>query len=220
MSKQAATRALLIRAGVMPVVTVASVAEGLNIARALAAGGLTAIEITLRSNAALAAVRAIKSELPDLAVGVGTVLNAAQVEQAEAAGADFLVSPGTSPALAGALADCALPAIPGAATPSEIIALLEHGFDCVKLFPAAALGGIARIKALTGPFPELALCPTGGIAESEAPAYLAQPNVLCVGGSWMLPGDWLADGRFDLIQASAARAASLVAATRERQLRA
>ncbi|MGD9584361.1 MAG: bifunctional 4-hydroxy-2-oxoglutarate aldolase/2-dehydro-3-deoxy-phosphogluconate aldolase [Lysobacterales bacterium] len=214
MSKQTATRELLIRAGVMPVVTVASVEQGLRIARALAAGGLSAIEITLRSAAALGAVRAIKAELPALAVGVGTVLNAAQVDRALEAGADFLVSPGTSPALAGVLADCPLPSIPGAATPSEIMALLELGFDCVKLFPAAALGGIARIKALAGPFPELALCPTGGIAEAEAAAYLAQPNVLCIGGSWMLQADWLAAERFDLIAASAAAAHALAASAR------
>jgi len=214
MSKQTATRALLIEAGILPVVTVTSVAEGVRIARALHAAGLSAIEITLRSSAALDAVRAIKAEFPTLALGVGTVLNALQVRQAEAAGADFLVSPGTPPALALALAECPLPSIPGAATPSEIIALLELGFDCVKLFPAAALGGLARIKALAGPFPGLGLCPTGGIGEAEAAAYLAEPNVLAIGGSWMLPADWLAAGRFDLIEASATRAKSLIAASR------
>lgn len=216
MLRQTATRALLIRAGILPVVTVASVEQGLNIARALAAGGLGAIEVTLRSPAALAAVRAIKAELPALAVGVGTVLQAAQIEAAERAEADFLVSPGTPPGLARALADCALPCIPGAATPSEIMALLELGFDCVKLFPAAALGGIARIKALAGPFPDLALCPTGGIQEAEAAGYLAQPNVLCIGGSWMLPADWLAAERYDRIQTAAAAARDLIQAAQRR----
>ena len=217
MSKSAATRALLERAGILPVVTVADVDQGLSSARALHAGGLQAIEITLRSEAALAALRAIKAELPGLAVGLGTVMNASQIAEAQQAGADFLVSPGTSPRLASAFADCELPCIPGAATPSEIIALMELGFDCVKLFPAAALGGMKRVKALAGPFPGLALCPTGGIGEGEAAAYLAEANVLAVGGSWMVPSEWLASGRFDQVQASAERARRLIDAARSRE---
>lgn len=194
----------------MPVVTVDSAEQGLAIARALEAGGLTAIEVTLRSAAALNAVRAIKRELPQLSVGVGTVLRLEHIDAAHAAGADFLVTPGTTPTLARALADCSLPSIPGVATPSEVIALMESGFDCMKLFPAAALGGVARLKALAGPFPELRFCPTGGIGEADAAQYLALPNVLCVGGSWMVRADWLREQRYDLVEASAAKARAIV----------
>jgi 2-dehydro-3-deoxyphosphogluconate aldolase/(4S)-4-hydroxy-2-oxoglutarate aldolase len=203
-------RDILTRSGIMPVVTVANAEQGVAIARALLAGGLTAIEVTLRSAAALDAVRAIKQATPQLLVGVGTVCNAGHVRAAEVAGADFLVSPGTTPALADALLASALPCIPGAATPSEIMALLEHGFECVKLFPASALGGITRIKALAGPFPNLRLCPTGGIGEHDAADYLAQPNVLCVGGSWMVASEWIKAGDFAAVTASAAKARALI----------
>lgn len=210
MSRNSQARHILRAAGIMPVVTVDSAEQGLAIARALVAGGLTAIEVTLRSAAALDAVRAIKRELPELQVGVGTVLNVGHIDAAHAAGADFLVTPGTTPTLARALADCSLPSIPGVATPSEIIALMEFGFDCMKLFPATALGGIARIKALAGPFPELRLCPTGGIGEADAAQYLQQPNVLGVGGSWMVPAEWLREQRYDAVEASAAKARAVV----------
>lgn len=206
-----AARALLTQAGVMPVVTVTSVEQGLAIARALAAGGLTTIEITLRSAAALAAIAAIKQQLPQIVVGVGTVLSATHIRQSEDAGADFLVTPGTTPGLAEALAKSPLPAIPGVATPSEIMTLMELGFDCVKLFPAAALGGLARVKALAGPFPDLALCPTGGINEEDAALYLDQPNVLCVGGSWMLQKVWVNELRLDKIEAAAAHSCRILA---------
>jgi len=205
-----AARDILTRSGIMPVVTVASAEQGVAIARALVAGGLSAIEVTLRSAAALDAVRAIKQATPQLLVGVGTVCNAGHVRAAEAAGADFLVSPGTTPALADALLASALPSIPGAATPSEIMALLERGFECVKLFPASALGGITRIKALAGPFPNLRLCPTGGIGENDAADYLAQPNVLCVGGSWMVASEWIKAGDYAAVTASAAKAHALI----------
>ena len=205
-----AARAILTRSGIMPVVTVTSAEQGVAIARALVAGGLSAIEVTLRSAAALDAVRAIKQATPQLLVGVGTVCHAGHVRAAEAAGADFLVSPGTTPALAEALLASTLPSIPGAATPSEIMALLDHGFSCVKLFPASALGGIPRIKALAGPFPDLRLCPTGGIGEHDAADYLAQPNVLCVGGSWMVASAWLAAGDYAAVTASAANARALI----------
>lgn len=209
MSRNSEARNILTNAGVMPVVTLDSVEQGLEIARALEAGGLTAIEVTLRSAAALDAVRAIKADLPQLIVGVGTVLRLEDIDAAHAAGADFLVTPGTTPTLARALADCALPSIPGVATPSEVIALMESGFNCMKLFPAAALGGVARLKALAGPFPELRFCPTGGIGEADAAQYLALPNVLCVGGSWMVPADWLQAQRYDLIRDSAAKARAM-----------
>lgn len=209
-ARRAAARALLRNAGVLPVVTVESVDQAIAIATALASGGLRAIEVTLRSPAAMAALGAVKRALPGTAVGAGTVLTADQAAQARDQGADFLVTPGTPPLLARALAALDLPVIPGAATATEIIALLAMGFDALKLFPATAVGGIAMIRSLAGPFPDLALCPTGGINESTAREYLAQPNVLCVGGSWMVPADWIMAGRFDEVEASARRARAMV----------
>lgn len=201
---------LMTRAGVMPVVTVKDIEQGLAIARALSAGGLKVIEITLRSPTALDAVRAIKRELPALQVGVGTVCNAEQVAAAEAVGADFLVSPGSTPRLAEAMRASRLPALPGVATPSEAMALRDLGFHCLKLFPAAALGGVARLKALAGPLPDLHFCPTGGIGENDALDYLRQSNVCCVGGSWMLNPKWLEQGDYDAVQRGAAAARRIV----------
>lgn len=203
-------RELMTRAGVMPVVTVKDIEQGLAIARALHAGGLNVIEITLRSPVALDAVRAIKRELPALEVGVGTVCTPEQVTQAEAAGADFLVSPGCTPRLAEAMRASRLPALPGIATPSEAMALRELGFQCLKLFPASALGGVARLKAFAGPLPDLHFCPTGGIGETDALDYLRQANVRCIGGSWMLNPKWLEHGDFDAVQRSAAAAWGIV----------
>jgi len=134
------------------------------------------------------------------------------VENAIDAGADFLVTPGTPPALADALADVSIPVVPGGATPSEMMALMARGFRACKLFPASAVGGLAMIKGLAGPLTDLVLCPTGGISEDTAAQYLAQPNVACIGGSWMLRPDWLTAGAWGKIRASAAQAAAIVAA--------
>ncbi len=204
------TRALLRAAGILPVVTVDDIPQALAVATALAQGGLTAIEITLRSAIAMQALAAVKRELPQLWVGAGTVLTAQQARQAQDQGADFLVTPGTPPALAAALAAMTLPVVPGAATAAEIIALLDLGFDAVKLFPAASVGGVAMIRSLAGPFPALGLCPTGGISEENARQYLAPGNVLCIGGSWMVSPDWVAAGRYDEVRASAQRARDLI----------
>jgi 2-dehydro-3-deoxyphosphogluconate aldolase/(4S)-4-hydroxy-2-oxoglutarate aldolase len=208
--RREATRALLRAAGVLPVVTVENLSQSIAIASALARGGLTAIEVTLRSPVAMQALGVLKRELPDLAIGVGTVRNAQQARQAVDLGVDFIVTPGTTPALAAMLAGLALPVVPGAATPTEIIALMDLGFDVVKLFPAAVVGGLNMIKALAGPFPDLWLCPTGGVNESNALEYLGQPNVPCVGGSWMVPADWIAAGKFNLVEESARRARGLL----------
>lgn len=206
--------ALLRDAGVMPVVTVDSAAQGASVAAALAAGGLGTIELTLRSPAALDAITAAKRDVPGLRVGAGTVLTPQQAQDALAAGADFLVTPGTTPALAAALAQLDVPCIPGAATVSEMLALAALGFESLKLFPAMPLGGVALLKSLAGPLPALCFCPTGGIDEAGAPAFLALPNVACVGGSWMVPQEWLAAARWDAVTASAARARALVDAAR------
>lgn len=196
---------------VLPVVTVDTAEQGVAIARALRAGGLTAIEITLRTPAALDAIAAIKREVPGIALGAGTVLNERQIEAARSAGATFLVTPGTPATLAGHLAACGLPVIPGAATPTELIALTSLGFRVAKLFPAAPIGGTALIRALRGPLPDLLLCPTGGIHASEAPAYLAEKNVIAIGGSWMVSREWLAAGNFDAIEEAAHKARALAA---------
>ncbi|WP_297919365.1 bifunctional 4-hydroxy-2-oxoglutarate aldolase/2-dehydro-3-deoxy-phosphogluconate aldolase [Metallibacterium sp.] len=196
---------LLRRARIMPVLSLASVEQGLACAKALAAGGLTAIEITLRTPAALAAIRAIRDAGLALTVGAGTVLDAAQLDAAIAHGAEFIVTPGTPPALADALQRVPLPVIPGAATASEIMALHARGFRALKFFPAASSGGVAALKALRGPFAELHFCPTGGIGEHDAADYLALPNVPCVGGSWMVNKEWLDAGDWAAVTASARR---------------
>jgi len=209
-SRQERTRSLLRAAGVMPVVTVETVPQAVQIATALARGGLTAVEVTLRSAVAMEALGVLKRELPQLLVGAGTVRSARQADEAQDQGVDFLVTPGTPPILGTALAGMHLPVVPGAATASEIIALMDLGFDAVKLFPASSAGGIGMIKSLAGPFPDVGLCPTGGINEANAAEHLQQPNVLCVGGSWMVAAEWIAAGRFDEIEASARRARAIV----------
>lgn len=209
-------RILLQHAGILPVVTVDNLAQTRRVAEALLRGGLDTIELTLRTPVALQALAELKRALPEVVIGAGTVLSERQMLQAIDAGADFLVTPGTPALLAQQLAAAPIPAIPGAATPSELLALAQQGFDACKLFPAAALGGLAMVKALAGPLPDLALCPTGGIDEAQAADYLAQPNVACIGGSWMVARHWLAEGRWDQVEAAAARAAALLQPHRDR----
>jgi 2-dehydro-3-deoxyphosphogluconate aldolase/(4S)-4-hydroxy-2-oxoglutarate aldolase len=175
----------------------------------LAGAGLPTVEVTLRTPAALEALERIAAEVPEAVVGAGTVVHAAQVEEAVAAGARFLVTPGTTPALLDALEASGLPFLPGAATASEIVALLERGVAAAKLFPAEAIGGVAAVRAFAGPFPEVRLCPTGGIDQQAAGAYLAQPNVACVGGSWMLPRAAVRAGDWETVAALARAAARL-----------
>jgi 2-dehydro-3-deoxyphosphogluconate aldolase/(4S)-4-hydroxy-2-oxoglutarate aldolase len=200
---QDAAIALLREARILPVVTVISAEQAVAIAHALVEGGLVAIELTLRTPAALDAIAAVKQAVPGIAVGAGTVLSAAQIAAVRDAGADFLVTPGTPPALAQALVESGLPSIPGAATATELLALSALGFRVCKLFPASAIGGLALIRALRGPLPAMLLCPTGGIGETEAPQYLAEPNVVCVGGSWMVRPEWLAEGHYDAVAEAA-----------------
>jgi len=188
-ARQPRTVELLRAIGIMPILTVASVDQAIAQADALSRGGLRGIEVTLRTPAALDAITALKRALPELKVGAGTVLTPEQLAAAESAGADFIVTPGTTPALREALAASLLPIVPGAATPSEVMALAEHGFRVAKLFPATAVGGIAMLKALQGPLADFQFCPTGGLTEGDAEAYLALPNVACIGGSWMLSND-------------------------------
>ena len=211
---QAQAEQLLHRAGILPVVTAHSVEQARKLAAALLRGGLGAIELTLRTPAALDALVALKRDLPDIAVGMGTVLDIEQMQRCIELGADFLVTPGTPPALAEALAKAPIPVVPGGATPSEFMALMARGFRVCKLFPATAVGGLAMIKGLAGPLAGLKLCPTGGIDEESAHEFLTQPNVICIGGSWMLPKRWVEDGEWDRIEACAAKAAAIVVGTR------
>lgn len=200
---------LLRRAGVLPVVTVRDATSAVGIARALSEGGLIAIEVTLRSGAALDAIGAIRREVPAIHVGAGTVLDARQLQAAQDAGAQFVVTPGTPSALADALLGAAVPVVPGAATVSELLALAARGFDAMKLFPAEPLGGIAMVKALAGPLPGIGLCPTGGISEIQLADYLALPNVLCIGGSWLVRPDAAAGG-YASVREAAHRAANML----------
>jgi 2-dehydro-3-deoxyphosphogluconate aldolase/(4S)-4-hydroxy-2-oxoglutarate aldolase len=213
---QTTAETLLRAAGILPVVTVHSLDEARRVSAALLDGGLPAIELTLRTPVAMEALAMLKRELPDIKIGAGTVLTETQLQQSIDAGADFIVTPGTPPALADALARAPLPVVPGAATPTELLALMARGFRVCKLFPATAVGGLAMLKGLAGPLADLKLCPTGGIGESTAAEYLAQPNVVCIGGSWMVPKDWLANGDWDKVRESAAKAAEIVRSVRGR----
>lgn len=212
-STQHAAIELLRATRILPVVTVTSAEQGVAVARALQVGGLTAIEITLRTPAAIDAIAAVKRDVAGIAVGAGTVLTPQQIDAARGAGAEFLVTPGTPPAMADALATCGLPVVPGAATPTELLALHALGFRVCKLFPASAVGGLPLVRALQAPLADVLLCPTGGIGESDAAQYLAERNVVCVGGSWMVRADWIADGRYDLVTDATARSLASIART-------
>jgi 2-dehydro-3-deoxyphosphogluconate aldolase/(4S)-4-hydroxy-2-oxoglutarate aldolase len=194
---------------VIPVLTIERVADAVPLARALVAGGLPVLEITLRTQAALDATRAIAAEVPDCVVGVGTVLRRSDIDAAVAVGANFLVSPGTTSALAVALAQAPIPALPGAATVSEAMALFEQGFRVLKLFPAEAAGGVAWLKSVAAPLPDLRFCPTGGIDLHNAGSYLTLANVIAVGGSWPAPRDLIRSNNFAGITALAQEAATL-----------
>ncbi|MET8824985.1 bifunctional 4-hydroxy-2-oxoglutarate aldolase/2-dehydro-3-deoxy-phosphogluconate aldolase [Streptomyces sp. NPDC004610] len=196
-------------APVIPVVVVDDPADAVPLARALVAGGLPAIEVTLRTPGALDAIRAIAAEVPDAVVGAGTLINPGQVTDAVAAGARFLVSPGWTDALVESMRGSGVPFLPGVSTTSEVVALLERGVSELKFFPAQAAGGTAYLKSLYGPLPQARFCPTGGIGADSAPGYLALPNVACVGGSWMLPKDAVAGGDWGRITGLAREAAGL-----------
>jgi 2-dehydro-3-deoxyphosphogluconate aldolase/(4S)-4-hydroxy-2-oxoglutarate aldolase len=194
---------------VVPVLTVESAAQAVPLARALAAGGLPVIEITLRTPAAIDALRAIVAEVPEAVAGIGTVTKPADVDRACRAGARFLVSPGTPPALVDAMADAPVPALPGCATVSEALALADRGFSVLKFFPAEPSGGARWLKAVAAPLPGIRFCPTGGIDAGNAASYLALHNVIAVGGSWVAPQSALAAGDFAKITELARAAARL-----------
>jgi len=186
-AKQEKMLALFKAAGVVPVLTIGRVEDAVPLARALVKGGVRTLEVTLRTQVAVESAKAIIAEVPDAIVGIGTILNASDLARAEALGAKFGISPGATPELLKAAAASALPFAPGIATASELMAALAHGFDLVKFFPAEQSGGINALRALAGPFPQAKFCPTGGIVEANAAAWLSEPNVVAVGGSWLCP---------------------------------
>ncbi|VVE71324.1 2-dehydro-3-deoxyphosphogluconate aldolase [Pandoraea anapnoica] len=178
----------IVRAGpVVPVLQFDNVEQGEQVSRALLAGGVRVLEITLRTPAAMDVIRHVAGLSDELIVGVGTLTRPEQMAQAVAAGARFGVSPGYTPALGAAAKAAGLPLLPGVVTPSDILAALADGYETVKFFPAEPSGGVPMLKALYGPFRDVRFCPTGGISAESAPSYLAQPNVVCVGGSWLTP---------------------------------
>lgn len=205
----AAVRALCARAPVIPVLVVSDPAVAAPLAKALVAGGLDVLEVTLRTPAALEAVRAMRQAAPQAAVGVGTVRTPQDLRDAAEAGAAFAVSPGATPRLLDASQEIGPPLLPGAATASEAMALAERGWRTLKFFPAEAAGGRPLLSALRGPLPDVAFCPTGGIGPDSAPDWLRLPNVLCVGGSWVAPADAVAAQDWARVERLAAEAAAL-----------
>jgi len=191
---------------VLPVVTARDAGTTVELARALQRGGMGAIEITLRSSTALDSIRAVQSEVPGMLVAAGTVTTPAELEQVLAAGVKLALSPGSTPALLRAGADADIDFIPGVASASEVMRGLDFGFSLFKLFPAQVLGGRAMLSALGGPFPQIQFCPTGGLNRDNFRDYLALPNVICCGGSWMVGAELVDNSRWDEIEVLAREA--------------
>ncbi|HLS69742.1 MAG TPA: bifunctional 4-hydroxy-2-oxoglutarate aldolase/2-dehydro-3-deoxy-phosphogluconate aldolase [Kiloniellales bacterium] len=209
MSKRA-IEDILAKAPVIPVITLERAEDAVSLGRALAAGGLPIVEITLRTEAALAGAKALRTEVPEVVVGLGTLLEKGQLAAAAATGAAFLVSPGATPELLEAMKGSPVPAwLPAAATASEVMQLQAAGFRALKFFPAEACGGVAWLKAVHPVFPEMLFCPTGGIDQERAATYLALPNVPCVGGSWIAPPLLIRQGAWDEIERRARAAGTL-----------
>jgi 2-dehydro-3-deoxyphosphogluconate aldolase/(4S)-4-hydroxy-2-oxoglutarate aldolase len=196
-------------APVIPVLTITELEHAVPLARALSAGGLRVLEITLRTPVALAAIDAMRKALPDAVIGVGTLTRAVDFAAADRVGAQFGVTPGLTPELAAAARGARFPLLPGVMTPTELIAARAAGFNVLKLFPAEQAGGVAMLRALGAPFPDVFFCPTGGITRATAPDYLELPNVVCVGGSWLAPRAMLSAADWAGIEALARDAAGL-----------
>ena len=204
------TIASIMRMGpVIPVVIIEDIDHAIPLADALAEGGINVIEVTLRSTVALDCIAAISKQRPEMTLGAGTILTPGQMKAAKDAGADFAVSPGAYPALVKSATESDLPLLPGAATASEMMALMADGITAMKFFPASVAGGVAYLQALASPLTDAVFCPTGGISPQTAPDWLALPNVVCVGGSWVAPKDLLAAGDFAAITGRARACADL-----------
>jgi 2-dehydro-3-deoxyphosphogluconate aldolase/(4S)-4-hydroxy-2-oxoglutarate aldolase len=195
----ATTPTLIDRVPVIPVVVLHDVAHAVPVAEALVAGGVPVIELTLRTPAALRCIEEIATHVPEILLGAGTIVAPDQARQAQSAGAQFLVSPGTTDRLLYAMQDTGLPHLPGASTVTEVLRLLELGYSELKFFPAEVSGGVGFLKAIGAPVPQARFCPTGGITETSASSYLALPNVGCVGGTWLTPADALRDRDWDRV---------------------
>jgi 2-dehydro-3-deoxyphosphogluconate aldolase / (4S)-4-hydroxy-2-oxoglutarate aldolase len=202
-------RSILPLAPVIPVLTIEHIDHAVPLARALSAGGLRVLEVTLRTPAGLPAIEAMRKAVPEAVVGVGTITRAQDFAAAGSAGAQFGVSPGLTAEIADAAKSAAFPLLPGIMTPTELIAGLGWGYNTFKLFPAQQAGGVNMLKALAGPFPDVIFCPTGGINRTSAPEFLALPNVACIGGSWLAPADKVRAGDWAAIEELARDAATL-----------
>ena len=199
--KQEKLAALFKSARVIPVLTIERLDDAVPLAKALIAGGVRVLEVTLRTSVAIEAAKAIMAEVPDAIVGIGTILNARDLARAEALGVKFGISPGATPDLLKAAAASALPFAPGIATASELMEALAYGSNLVKFFPAEQSGGIKALRALAGPFPDARFCPTGGIGQANAAEWLREPNVVAVGGSWLCPAADIRSGNWAGISA-------------------
>ncbi len=208
--KQEELAALFEQATIIPVLTIERLEDAVQLAKALVAGGVRTLEITLRTPVAIESAKAIMAHVPEAVVGIGTILNADDLARAEGIGARFGISPGATPDLLKAAAASALPFAPGIATASELMLALAHGFNLVKFFPAEQSGGIKALRALAGPFPEVRFCPTGGIAEANAASWLGEPNVVAVGGSWLCPAADIRSGNWAGITAICNRTMKLL----------
>jgi 2-dehydro-3-deoxyphosphogluconate aldolase/(4S)-4-hydroxy-2-oxoglutarate aldolase len=208
-SVRTSMRSIMATSPVIPVLTIERLEQAVPLARALVRGGLRVLEVTLRTACALEAMRAMRAAVPDAIVGAGTLTRARDLADCAAAGAQFGVTPGLTAELIDAGADSGLPLLPGVMTPTELIAARAAGFDACKLFPAQQAGGVGMLKALAGPFPDHVFCPTGGVSRANASDFLALPNVLCVGGSWITPPAALAADDWDAIESLARDAAAL-----------
>ena len=195
---------------VVPVITINDIEDAVPLANALVTGGLTALEVTLRSDCAYEAISRMIKHVPNALIGVGTVNDADKYNKAQDLGAKFAVSPGATDGLISAAKNGTLPLLPGVATASEAMKLADHGYKYLKMFPAQAIGGTSLLKSWAGPLPDLAFCPTGGINLANAHEYLACANVVCIGGSWMLPNDLIADKNWDEIRKLAKSASQLI----------
>lgn len=202
------TRALCQLAPVIPVIVIKDASRAADLARALVSGGLPVLEVTLRSDAALDAIRAM-AQVAGGHVGAGTVLTPDDAKRARDAGATFAVSPGLTDPLITACSEVGLPLLPGAVTASEVMRASDAGFDMLKFFPAEASGGAPALKSLAGPLPRISFCPTGGVSPGNARSYLDLPNVTCVGGSWIVTDEDMAAGNWQAIEARARDAALL-----------
>lgn len=205
--------------GLVPVIRIDKPEDAVPLARALVEGGLGCAEITFRTAAAEEAIRRVASELRDMLVGAGTVLTAQQAEQAVRAGAQYIVAPGFDPAVVGWCQEHQVPVLPGVATPTEINMALARGLTLLKFFPAEELGGVRMLKALYGPYQEVKFIPTGGINVQTLPEYLALPNVVACGGSWMATGKLISEGQFDEITRVAKDARAIVRRVRGEEVK-